>query len=135
MDSRTGVAALGKQLVRTTVGAAADHRIAVAAVQSGARDYFSLPADFDLLRRSLERLSRDTESRAQAAEFAEAERRARETVADADRRAREAVADAEERLDRIRIEREAVAAYLENVRGVLTQADGSSSDEASRTAR
>ncbi|WP_414172537.1 hypothetical protein [Clavibacter tessellarius] len=44
------------------------------------------------------------------------------------------MADAEERLDRIRIEREAVAAYLENVRGVLTQADDASSDD-SRTER
>ncbi|HEU5039319.1 MAG TPA: sigma 54-interacting transcriptional regulator, partial [Gemmatimonadales bacterium] len=56
------------------IGAAADHRIAAAAVQSGARDYFALPADLDLLRRSLERLSRESEGRAQAAEFAEAER-------------------------------------------------------------
>jgi two-component system response regulator HydG len=61
---------------RFLVGAAADHRIAAAAVQSGAPDYFALPADVDLLRRSLERLSRDSESRAQAAEFAEAERHA-----------------------------------------------------------
>jgi DNA-binding NtrC family response regulator len=61
---------------RFLVGAAADHRIAAAAVQSGARDYFALPPDLDLLRRSLERLSRDSESRVQAAEFAEAERQA-----------------------------------------------------------
>ena len=56
-------------------------------------------------------------------------------MADAERRARETLADAEERLDRIRIEREAVAAYLENVRGVLTQADDTSSDDEPRTAR
>ena len=59
---------------RFLVGAAADHRIAAAAVQSGARDYFALPADLDLLRRSLERLLRESRSRDQAAEFAEAER-------------------------------------------------------------
>ena len=61
-------------LPRFLVGAAADHRIAAAAVQSGARDYFALPADLDLLRRSLERLLRESRSRDQAAEFAEAER-------------------------------------------------------------
>jgi DNA-binding NtrC family response regulator len=66
----------GAAVPRLLVGAATDHRIAAAAVQAGARDYFALPADLDLLRRSLERLSRDTESRAQAAEFAEAERHA-----------------------------------------------------------
>jgi len=33
------------------------------------------------------------------------------------------VSDAEERLDKIRIEREAVAGYFENLRGLLTQAE------------
>ena len=61
---------------RYLIGATADHRMAAAAVQSGARDYFALPADLDLLRRSLERLLRDTQGREQAAEFAEAERHA-----------------------------------------------------------
>jgi DNA-binding NtrC family response regulator len=61
---------------RFLVGAATGHRIAAAAVQSGARDYFALPADFDLLRRSLERLLRESESRDAAARFAEAERHA-----------------------------------------------------------
>ncbi|HEU5042012.1 MAG TPA: sigma-54 dependent transcriptional regulator [Gemmatimonadales bacterium] len=59
---------------RLLVGGAPDHRIAAAALQSGARDYFALPADLDLLRRSLERLSREAQGRTQAAEFAEAER-------------------------------------------------------------
>jgi len=59
---------------RLLVGGAADHRIAAAALQSGARDYFALPADVDLLRRSLERLLRESQGRTQAAEFAEAER-------------------------------------------------------------
>jgi two-component system response regulator HydG len=58
------------------VGAAADHRLAVAAVQSGARDYFALPEDLDLLRRSLEREVREVRGRTQAGRFAEAERKA-----------------------------------------------------------
>jgi two-component system response regulator HydG len=58
------------------VGAAADHRMAAAALQSGARDYFALPGDFDLLRRSLERLAQEAASREQVGRFAEGERRA-----------------------------------------------------------
>ena len=58
------------------IGAAADHRIAAAALQSGARDYFALPDDLDLLRRCLERLAREAASRIEAGRFAEAERRA-----------------------------------------------------------
>jgi two-component system response regulator HydG len=61
---------------RFLIGAAADHRMAAAALQSGARDYFALPGDFDLLRRSLERLAREAESREEAGRFAEGERRA-----------------------------------------------------------
>ncbi len=58
------------------VGAATDHRLAAAALQAGATDYFALPADLDLLRRSLERVGREADARAAAAHFAEAERRA-----------------------------------------------------------
>jgi two-component system response regulator HydG len=58
------------------IGAAADHRIAAAALQSGARDYFALPDDLDLLRRCLERLAREAASRIEAGRFADAERRA-----------------------------------------------------------
>jgi DNA-binding NtrC family response regulator len=58
------------------VGAAADHRIAAAALQRGARDYFALPDDLDLLRRRLERDAREARGRAAAGRFAEAERRA-----------------------------------------------------------
>jgi len=61
---------------RFLIGAAADHRMAAAALQSGARDYFALPADFDLLRRSLERLAQEAEGREEAGRFAEGERRA-----------------------------------------------------------
>jgi DNA-binding NtrC family response regulator len=58
------------------VGAAPDHRLAAAAVQRGARDYFALPEDFDVLRRSLEREAREAEGRTEAGRFAEAERNA-----------------------------------------------------------
>ena len=58
------------------VGAATDHRLAVAAVVRGARDYFALPADLDLLRRTLERDVHDARRDRDAAAFAEAERRA-----------------------------------------------------------
>jgi two-component system response regulator HydG len=58
------------------VGAMPDHRVAAAAVQRGARDYFALPDDFDLLRRSLEREAREASGRVEAGRFAEAERSA-----------------------------------------------------------
>jgi two-component system response regulator HydG len=54
--------------------AAADHRTAAAARQSGAADCFALPADLELLRRRLEREARRTEGRAEAERFAEGER-------------------------------------------------------------
>ncbi len=58
------------------VGASTDHRIAAAAVQRGASDYFALPDDLELLRRSLERESRGVEGRLEAGRFADLERRA-----------------------------------------------------------
>jgi len=58
------------------VGATADHRVAAAAVQRGARDYFALPEDFDVLRRSLEREAREANGRVEAGRFAEVERSA-----------------------------------------------------------
>jgi two-component system, NtrC family, response regulator HydG len=57
------------------VGASLDHRIAAGAVQRGASDYFALPDDLEVLRRSLERNSRELEGRSQALRFAEVERR------------------------------------------------------------
>jgi DNA-binding NtrC family response regulator len=57
------------------IGAATDHRLALGAVQRGARDYFALPADLDLLRRTLERVSREVRAEGEAAGFAAAERR------------------------------------------------------------
>lgn len=57
------------------VGASADHRIAAALVARGARDYFALPGDLDLLRRSLERELREAKGRTEAEKYAEEERR------------------------------------------------------------
>ncbi|HEY8257206.1 MAG TPA: sigma-54 dependent transcriptional regulator [Gemmatimonadales bacterium] len=56
------------------VGASPDHRLAAAAVQRGARDYFALPEDMDVLRRSLEREARQANGRVEAGRFAEIER-------------------------------------------------------------
>ena len=55
------------------IGAAADHRLAAAAVRAGAADYLVLPEDIDSLRRSLERDVRALLARTSAAEFAAAE--------------------------------------------------------------
>ena len=53
---------------------------------------------------------------------------ARKLIADAEERTRALVADAEDRLSQIRIERDAVAGYLESLRGVLTQAEQVAAD-------
>src|SRR5437867_12327586 len=58
------------------VGAAKDHRIALAAVARGSRDYFALPDDLDLLRRTLERAVRESRAARAAELFAEHERKA-----------------------------------------------------------
>lgn len=50
---------LGAAVPVYLIGAAPDHRLA-AAVQRGARDYFALPDDMDVLRRSLPRLLPDS---------------------------------------------------------------------------
>ena len=55
------------------IGAAADHRLAAAAVRAGAKDYFVLPEDIDVVRRSLERDIRAALARVDAADFAAAE--------------------------------------------------------------
>jgi two-component system response regulator HydG len=57
-------------------GGLPDHRVAAAAVQRGARDYFALPDDLDLLRRTLERELQKAQGRAEAERFAHAERQA-----------------------------------------------------------
>ena len=56
------------------VGADPSHRVAAAAVGAGARDYFALPEDVDLLRRSLDRLLREVDGRRAAQALAEDER-------------------------------------------------------------
>jgi DNA-binding NtrC family response regulator len=61
---------------RYLVGALPDHRIAAAAVRRGADDYFALPGDLGLLRRSLEREAREARQRGEAGRFADVERRA-----------------------------------------------------------
>jgi two-component system, NtrC family, response regulator HydG len=66
----------GSAAPRYLIGAASDHRIAAAAIQSGARDYFALPDDLDLLRRCLERLARESAARVEAGRFVDGERRA-----------------------------------------------------------
>jgi len=58
------------------VGASTDYRVASAAVRRGATDYFALPADFDLLRRTVERAAALVEAQRQSEAFADAERRA-----------------------------------------------------------
>jgi len=58
------------------IGANADHRVALGAVARGARDYFALPGDLDLLRRTLDRLSREARAGIGAEQFACAERQA-----------------------------------------------------------
>jgi two-component system response regulator HydG len=62
-------------LPRYVVGASPDHRLAAAALQRGAKDYFALPGDLGLLRRSLERDRGEAAGRTQAARFAADERR------------------------------------------------------------
>ena len=75
-DGLDFLAESGSAAPRFLIGAATDHRIAAAAIQSGARDYFALPDDLDLLRRCLERLARESAAKVEAGRFADAERRA-----------------------------------------------------------
>ena len=63
------------EVPRYLVGAAADHRLAVGAVARGAADYFALPGDLDLLRRTLERIGREVAAAGLAERFAQDERR------------------------------------------------------------
>jgi DNA-binding NtrC family response regulator len=60
---------------RYLVGASLDHRLAAAALQRGAQDYFALPDDLELLQRSLERNAREVQGRLEAGRFTDAERR------------------------------------------------------------
>jgi len=73
LDQLSGLAPGG--VSRYVVGASPDHRLAAAAIQRGARDYFALPEDLGLLRRSLERERREAEGRREAVRYAADERR------------------------------------------------------------
>lgn len=55
------------------VGAAPDHRLAATAVARGAADYFALPQDLDLLRRTLDRAARAASATSESERFAAAE--------------------------------------------------------------
>jgi DNA-binding NtrC family response regulator len=61
---------------KLVIGSLPDHRVAAAAVQRGANDYFALPDDLDVLRRWLDRELREARGKAAAQRFAEEERRA-----------------------------------------------------------
>jgi hypothetical protein len=85
-------------------------------------------ANLDTSSKNAARTVRDSAD-AHAKEVVEtAEARAKALVDDAERRAAELVSDAEERLAKIRIERDTVAGYFENLRGVLSQAEKVSSE-------
>ncbi|HEX9167104.1 MAG TPA: sigma-54 dependent transcriptional regulator [Gemmatimonadales bacterium] len=78
-DEASGIAQLAQMpagVPRLVIGSAEDHRVAAAAIRQGAADYFALPGDLDLLRRTLERMLRETDATHQAEAFAAAERRA-----------------------------------------------------------
>jgi DNA-binding NtrC family response regulator len=62
-------------VARYVIGASSDYRMAAAVIQRGARDYFALPEDLDLLRRSLQRERDEAAGKADAARFAAGERR------------------------------------------------------------
>ena len=64
----------GEHLPTFVVGAAPDHRLAVGALARAARDYFALPGDLDLFRRSLERIARERSAAIAAEGFAASER-------------------------------------------------------------
>ncbi|HLB54659.1 MAG TPA: sigma 54-interacting transcriptional regulator [Gemmatimonadales bacterium] len=59
---------------RFLLGAAPDHRLAAMAVARGAADYFALPQDFDLLRRTLDRAARAARAASESERFAASER-------------------------------------------------------------
>ena len=61
--------------------------------------------------------------------MANAEARARTLVEEAEHRSAALTADAEERLAKIRIERETVAGYLENLKGALQQVESVASEQ------
>jgi two-component system response regulator HydG len=64
------------EIPRYLIGASLDHRLAAGAISRGARDYFALPGDLDLLRRTVERIAREAEAALAVEGFAEEERQA-----------------------------------------------------------
>jgi DNA-binding NtrC family response regulator len=60
---------------RFVIGSLPDHRLAAAALQRGATDYFALPEDLDVLRRSMERELREARGKVAARQFAATERK------------------------------------------------------------
>jgi DNA-binding NtrC family response regulator len=72
---------LPESVPRYVIGAAADHRLAAAALQGGAKDYFALPDDLEILRRALEREAREARGRQEAQRFASDEQRSSGFVA------------------------------------------------------
>ena len=74
-DALELLGAVGADRPRYLVGAAPDHRLAAAAIQRGARNYFALPDDLGLLRRSLEREGQEARGRVDAERYAADERR------------------------------------------------------------
>ena len=69
------LAALPPSPPRYLIGAQPSHRLAAAAVQQGASDYFALPDDLELLRRTLERETRQAGAQKAAERFAADERK------------------------------------------------------------
>ena len=74
-DAAERLPALGDHGRIVVVGALADHRMATTILQQGARDYFVLPGELELLRHVLEREQRTADGEVRAEGFAEAERR------------------------------------------------------------
>jgi DNA-binding NtrC family response regulator len=56
------------------IGSSTDHRVATALLKGGASEYFALPQDTDVVRRTLDRLARQETERQAADSFADAER-------------------------------------------------------------
>ena len=88
-------------------------------------------ADADKLLTSSKAEAKSTieAARASAADTVKtAEKRAKDLVSEAEKRAKTLLGDAEDRLVQIRLERESVAGYLQNLRGVLASAETLAAD-------
>ena len=74
LESAVRQAATGSMEI-AAVGAAADHRLAVALARAGAAQYFALPGDYELLRGWLQERGERLNAAAQRRAFADGERR------------------------------------------------------------